>query len=79
MDETFNEPDVWDGDRGATLLSFSATSLKDPVYEQGASRGTIHYSPIMHQTLHLWLKIILHHFLQVDFCLPLNLFNALLG
>ena len=46
MDETFNEPDVWDGDRGATLLSFSATSLKDPVYEQGASRGTIHYSPI---------------------------------
>ena len=50
MDETFNEPDVWDGDRGATLLSFSATSLKDPVYEQGASRGTIHYSPIMHQT-----------------------------
>lgn len=50
MDCTYNEPDVWVGDRGATLLSFSATSLKDPVYERGDSRGTLHYSPILHQT-----------------------------
>ena len=43
--------DDWSGDRGATLLSFSATSLKDPAYEASSFRGTLHYSPIMHQTV----------------------------
>ena len=43
--------DDWSGDRGATLLSFSATSLKDPAYEASNFRGTLHYSPIMHQTV----------------------------
>ena len=35
--------DDWSGDRGATLLSFSATSLKDPAYEASNFRGTLHY------------------------------------
>lgn len=51
MGERPDEEDAWVGDRGATLLSFSATTLKDPVYEQRQLRGTIHYSPIMHETI----------------------------
>ena len=51
MDMTSTGQDDWSGDRGATLLSFSATSLKDPAYEASNFRGTLHYSPIMHQTV----------------------------
>ena len=68
MGERPDEEDLWVGDRGATLLSFSATTLKDPVYEEGQSRGTIHYSPIMHQTIMRRSPTAPNIFDRLEFC-----------